>query len=61
MLFVDEVCWLDDFVGSLSIMSIARPELSYPCVYMAKWRANTDLRGRLCDHIVSRVLYIFNV
>ena len=42
-------------------MSIARPELSYPCVYMAKWRANNDLRGRLFDHIVSRVLYIFNV
>ena len=39
-------------------MSTARPEIPYPCVYKAKWQVNTYLRGRLCDHIVSLVLYI---
>ena len=40
-------------------MSNARPELPYPCVYKAKWRINTYLRGRLCDHILCHVYNTF--
>ena len=48
--FVDGVHWLDDLVEAF-----ARQALPYPRVYKAKWRVNTYMRGRLCDHIVPRV------
>ena len=37
------------FGGSGGIMSMARPEVSYPCVSQAKSRDETSWRGNQCD------------